>query len=111
MAREPRTLLEVIYVHTGSLRATMRVGMLVQQWALCRRDLGRRPMVEEYASWWKISERTAYRDLAAFAKAFPGEDGPDRIAVLLLANSDAIRAKLTPASVLASSPAGLLPAA
>jgi hypothetical protein len=31
--------------------------------------------------------------------------------VLLLANSDAIRAKLTPASVLASSPAGLLPAA
>jgi hypothetical protein len=86
--REPRTLLEVIYSRTGSLRATYRVGMLIQQWALCRRDLGRRPEVTEYAAWWKISERTAYRELAEFAKAFPEEDYPDRIALAILARGD-----------------------
>jgi hypothetical protein len=86
--REPRTLLEVIYVRTGSLRATYRVGELIQQWAICRRDLGRRPEVAEYADWWKMGERTAYRQLADFRKAFADEDGPDRIAVLLLARGD-----------------------
>lgn len=86
--REPRTLLEVIYARTGSFRATYRVGTLVQQWAICRRDLGRRPEVAEYAAWWKISERTAYRELADFAKAFPEEDGPDRIATWVADRGD-----------------------
>lgn len=101
---EPRTLLEVIYSRTGSLKATFRIGTLVQQWAMVRRDLGRRPMVEEYARWWKISERTAYRDLAEFAKAFPDEDGPDRIASVVNELGDELRAKLSPASILGLSP-------
>lgn len=86
--REPRTLLEVIYWRTGSLRTTYRVGLLIQQWAVCRRDLGRRPEVTEYAAWWKISERTAYRQLADFAQAFPEEDYPERIALWLIDRGD-----------------------
>lgn len=78
--RQPRTLLEVIYARTGSLRSTFTVGLVIQQWAIARRELGRRPEVTEYAEWWKMSERSAYRELAAFRKAFPDEDGPDRIA-------------------------------
>lgn len=104
--RQPRTLLEHIYVRNGSLRDTMRIGQMVTQWAICREDLGRRPEVAEYAEWWRISERTAYRDLALFAKAFPQEDGPDRIAAAVWAQARARREKLTPAVALSSS-AGL----
>lgn len=80
--REPRTLLEVIYANTGSLRATYRVGVLIQQWAICRRSLGRRPEVAEYARWWKISDRAAYYSLRDFRRAFPDDD-VDRIACWL----------------------------
>jgi hypothetical protein len=108
MAREPRTLLEVIYVRTGSFRSTFRVGTLIQQWAICRRDLGHRPEVTEYATWWKISERTAYRDLAEFARAFPEEDYPDRIALWLLDRGEELLDNA--ARILALSPGELLPA-
>jgi hypothetical protein len=110
VARQPRTLLEHIYVRTRSMKATVRVGTLVTQWAIVRRDLGRRPMVSEYCEWWGISEATAYRELAEFRKAFPGEDGPDRIAAVLNDQGDELREKLTPAWVLSASPAGLVPA-
>lgn len=105
--REPRTLLEHVYVRTGGLRATYRVGMLIQQWAIVHRDLGRRPTVAEYANWWKVTERTAYNQLADFAKAFPDEHGPDRIAEALLERADELRADFTPAWVLGSSPAAV----
>lgn len=107
MARPPKTLLEHIYVRTGSLRATYRVGMLINQWAICRRDLGRRPEVSEYAAWWKISERTAYRELAEFAKAFPEEDYPDRIAVWLIERGDELLGNA--ARILSLPPGELLP--
>lgn len=106
--RQPRTLLEHIYARTGSMRSTLRIGVLIQQWAIARRDIGRKPMVSEYCEWWRISEATAYRDLALFRKAFPGEDGPDRLAAALNVSADELREKLTPAWVLSASAAGLV---
>lgn len=84
--RPPRTLLELIQQRTGSLRKTFLVGKVIQQWAMVRQDLGRRPYVHEYAAWWKVSERTAWREMARFSAAFPEEDGPDRLALLALAD-------------------------
>lgn len=106
--RPPRTLLEVIYAQTGSLRATYRVGTLIQQWAICRRDLGRRPEVAEYASWWHLSERAAYYSLSDFRKAFPDEDGPDRIALSLLDRADELVENV--AGILSLPPGELSPA-
>jgi len=92
--------MEHIYARTGSMRHTLRISVLIQQWALVRRDLGRRPTVEQYYEWWKQSERTAYRDLALFREAFPDEDGPDRIAQWLNQRADELTEKLTPAWIL-----------
>jgi hypothetical protein len=34
------------------------------------------PTVEEVAAWWKENERTAYREQAAFRRAFPTLESP-----------------------------------
>ncbi len=44
------------------------------------------PTQAEYAAWWKISERQAQREWELFKRAFPGEESPDRIAQLMVAN-------------------------
>jgi hypothetical protein len=81
--RPPTTLLEVINARTGSLRKTFKIGTFIAAWAVVRDDLGRKPFVHEYAAWWKVSERTAWREMALFTAAFPEEDGPDRLAELI----------------------------
>src|SRR5690242_18738886 len=45
-------------------------------WAVTREALGHEPSVEEVADWWAASERTTYREQAAFRKAFPMLDSP-----------------------------------
>lgn len=45
-------------------------------WAVTRESLGSDPTVEEVAAWWKENERTAYREQAAFRRAFPTLDSP-----------------------------------
>lgn len=100
----PITLLEVIYDRTGSMRDAFKVGMTVTCWAIVRQDLGRAPLVREYADWWKVSERSAWREIAVFHRAFPGEENPDRLAQLVLeavehrrlAKRDAARVLATP---------------
>jgi Txe/YoeB family toxin of Txe-Axe toxin-antitoxin module len=42
------------------------------------------PTQAEYANYWKQSERSAQRDWERFRKAFPGEDGPERLARALV---------------------------
>lgn len=38
------------------------------------------PTQAEYATYWKITERTAQREWALFRQAFPNETSPDRLA-------------------------------
>ena len=59
-------------------------------WAVTRESLGYDPTVEEVAAWWKENERTAYREKAAFRRAFPTLDSPAPI----FENSE-VRAKMT----------------
>jgi hypothetical protein len=107
-SRPPRTLLELIYARTGSMRQTYQVGETIVRWAMVRDALGRTPFVHEYAAWWKQSERTAWREMARFTKAFPEESNPDRIATRLQAlYADT---KLDPATALASPSDALLAA-
>ena len=41
------------------------------------------PTQAEYAAYWKLSERQAQREWQLVKRAFPGEDGPDRLAKAL----------------------------
>lgn len=103
MKQRSRTLLEAVYEQTGSMRDTVKIGMTLTCWAVVRQDLGRAPLVREYADWWKVSERTAWREMALFTKAFPGEENPDRLAQLVLANANGRRLqKRDAATVLAT---------
>jgi hypothetical protein len=56
-------------------------------WALAyaRHKLDHWPTQAEYAAFWKISDRKAQHEWAAFRRAFPGEETPLRIAKLFYA--------------------------
>ncbi len=65
----------------------MRGAQFLTCWAIVvqheGRDLGDGQLsaaVAEYAAWWKDSERTAWRHLAAFRKSYPGHDDPAELA-------------------------------
>jgi hypothetical protein len=55
--------------------------------AIARSELGYWPTQTEYAAHWKISERKAQLEWAAFRRAFPGEQTPERFAKLLYADA------------------------
>jgi aminopeptidase N len=40
-------------------------------WAVTREAIGREPAVEDVMEWWNESRATAFREQAAFRKAFP----------------------------------------
>jgi hypothetical protein len=44
------------------------------------------PTQAEYAEYWKMSDRQAQREWKLVKRAFPGEDGPDRLAKAMHAN-------------------------
>jgi hypothetical protein len=50
------------------------------------RDRSTWPTQQEYADFWKVNVRHAQRQWALVKQAFPGEDGPDRLAQHLWAN-------------------------
>ena len=63
--------------------AGMRKAISGLDWAYCwgvaRESIGHDPSVEEVADWWRQSHRTAYRNQAAFRRAFPTLVTPARI--------------------------------
>jgi hypothetical protein len=62
------------------LRRAFRVLTFMAAWDRARRALDKRPItLEDYHSWWRENERTAYREQALFREAFPGEVTPDRL--------------------------------
>ena len=50
-----------------------RVSQYVLQWAITAQDLGHFPTTVEYAEWWAISERQAWRRRAAIHDLFEGD--------------------------------------
>jgi len=68
------------------LRRAFRVLTFMAAWDRARTALGKRPItLQEYSTWWRENERTAYREQALFREAFPGEDTPERLLDLAMA--------------------------
>jgi hypothetical protein len=44
--------------------------------------------VREYATYWKLSERTAWRELDRFKQVFEEEDSPARLSTIVNATAD-----------------------
>lgn len=77
MAKQQRkpTWLEVA-IHYGGMRNAIKATNFAYCWAVTREALDRDPTAEEVAEWWNTSERTSYRDQAAFRKSFPMLESP-----------------------------------
>lgn len=68
------------------------------------------PTQAEYAAYWKQSERSAQREWNQFRKAFPDEEGPERLAKVLLSQYTRRVAEREDPSVAFSLPASVLAA-
>jgi hypothetical protein len=87
MSRKPKTLMEVIYASTGSLRRSGRIFALVICWAEALEQTGQQEInIEQYIAWaepeW--SRRTVERQLHDFREAFPGLRTPQPFAKRML---------------------------
>jgi len=78
------------------------------QWAIASDALGRAITREEYGEWWRLSQATSYRHVAAFHEAFPHLETPQPLATVAIARADEWRARgiegfgRLPASVVAA---------
>jgi hypothetical protein len=61
-------------VHRGAITAAH-----VVQWAVATVELGHLPTTVEYADWWAVDERTAWRHRAGIREVF-GDDWQDVVA-------------------------------
>lgn len=87
--RPARTVMELCVARKGVLKGS-RVCAFIAQWIIASQALGREITLEEYAEWWKESERTAYRHQAEFRECFPGLPNPQTIANHGIAKSEAL---------------------
>ena len=79
-------LLAIAGQNAGILRAGSAVSVLIQ-WSIAEAKVGHElgqgeglsAAVREYAKYWRMSERTAWRDLDRFRRGFPSEESPGRI--------------------------------
>jgi hypothetical protein len=81
VAKRDPTIMEVAISRAGVLKGG-RVCAFITQWAIASQSLGRSITREEYADWWRESERNVYRHLADFRAVFPGFDTPQPMADL-----------------------------
>ncbi|MBW4079233.1 MAG: hypothetical protein HIU84_12140 [Acidobacteria bacterium] len=86
-SRQP-TWAEIGIRNAGFLKAQTAL-VWAWMWAVTRESVGHDPTVEEVAEWFNESSRTAYREKAAFTKAFPMLESPANIF-----NDPVARAKL-----------------
>lgn len=87
--RRDATIMQVCYAKHGILKGA-RTCAFIAQWTMASQGLGRQITREEYAEWWKESERTVYRELARFREAFPALNNPQPIADQAIARSEAL---------------------
>lgn len=72
--RQP-TWIEVAITNAGVIKGATAITW-AWCWGITREVLQHDPSVEEIADYWNMSIRTAYRDHAAFKKAFPMIESP-----------------------------------
>lgn len=73
------SLLELCVRRAGGARKGGRVAAFIAAWKITRDSLGRQPTVDEYATYWKESAATAYREQQRFRQAFAEFKTPDPI--------------------------------
>lgn len=73
--KRPMTWMEVA-VRNGGMRAAVTAMGWAYCWAVTREAVGHEPTVEEVADWWNMARRSAFREQAAFRKAFPTLESP-----------------------------------
>lgn len=81
MARKPRTVLEACVAVKGVHRGAFAAAHIAQL-AMQTRELGRIPSAVEYADWWAVDERTAWRHRAEARDVF-GDAWEDVVLVLV----------------------------
>lgn len=86
----------------GLIKGARAMSFLIT-WAIAVRQLGHdlgeqegghlSAAVREHAAYWRQTERTSWRDVAAWRQAFPGEESPAALALQLLEVYDREMAK------------------
>ena len=77
----PEDAMLVVLTRRVGFRKAMKVLTFVIAWAIVLEDLAVEDItIEDYAAWWRTSERTAFREQALFRESMPDEDSPTRIA-------------------------------
>jgi hypothetical protein len=90
--RQP-ALIDVAVRRVGMLQGSRAIAVMLQ-WETARDALGEdwphgvEAQVRAYADWWRFAERTGWNDLRRFREAFPGEDTPERLSRLAMAEWD-----------------------
>lgn len=79
MKRAPTTLLEHCLARAGLVKGG-RVASVIAGWAIASENVGHELTLQEYREWWRMSERTAYREQAIFREAFPEFSTPQVLA-------------------------------
>src|SRR5437899_827208 len=79
MARKRRPSMLEYMIRRVGVRRARDVASFMSAWALVESELGREPTAEEYASWWKVSAATAYREQALFREVFPHYATPSEL--------------------------------
>lgn len=72
-----------VTIKRAGYRRALDVGEFVLAWLTVHAELERRPTVEEYADWWKMSRATAFREQQRFRDAWPEFDTPSDVAAAL----------------------------
>jgi len=77
--QEPDPLFVVLTREVG-LRKAFKVLLFIAQWGYVYEFFdGGVSSVEEYAEWWHLNERNAYREQKLFREALPSETNPNRL--------------------------------
>jgi hypothetical protein len=94
-------LMAVAIQNAGSMRKGVKAMEVLTAWAIAVQVLGHElgedeggglsAAVREYTGYWKQSERTTWRDMAAWKAAFPGEESPASLARQVLARAQVQR--------------------
>lgn len=78
-AESGQPLYEIGRANAGVRKALQSLTFMAA-WDVARRSLRRETLtLDEYADWWKVNRRTAFREQERFREAFPGEKTPDRL--------------------------------
>lgn len=99
-------LLGLAIARAGMWQGTRAASFLIT-WAIAERKLGHHlgadetgslsAAIREHAKYWRVSERTSWRDLTAWQAAFPGVESPADVAPQLLELYDVELSKRTDA--------------